>query len=150
MPPLRSRVEDIPRLMEHFVKRMSPLYSDRNPRFTDEAKALFLSYDWPGNVRELENVIESLLALCDADEIGPNDLPLRLRERTGSRREIKDDVIDGFANFEEAERAFETEIIMRALHKSNFVQTKAAELLGISRRILKYKMDKLGIADGPG
>ena len=150
MPPLRNRLEDIPKLMGHFVERMSPLYSDRKPRFAEEAKKLFLSYDWPGNVRELENVIESLLALCDEEEINPADLPLRLRERSGTRRELKDDVVEGLVNFEEAEREFETDIIMRALQKSNFVQTKAAELLGISRRILKYKMDKLGIADGPG
>lgn len=150
MPPLRNRVEDIPRLMEHFVERMSPLYSDRKPEFTEDAKRLFLTYDWPGNVRELENVIESLLALCDADQIGPGDLPLRLRERSGGGRNLKDEVVDGVVNFEEAERAFETEIIMKALQKSNFVQTKAAELLGISRRILKYKMDKLGISEGIG
>jgi two-component system response regulator AtoC len=105
-----------------------------------------IEYSWPGNVRELENVIESLLALAPTDLVTPQDLPRKVREREAV-------VVEGglspvFASglgFEEAEKMFETDMIMKALKRANFVQTRAAELLGISRRILKYKMDKLGI-----
>jgi len=79
--------------------------------------------------------------------ISPKELPANMR--TDSRVEmIKRGVLDGRISFEDAERDFEKDIILEALKKSNYVQTKAAELLGISRRILKYKMDKYGI-EGP-
>jgi len=148
MPPMRDRKEDIPDLVQHFAKRFAPLYGGKEVTFTDEAMALLRSYSWPGNVREVENVTESLLALSNESEITVNDLPHRLRQGPSSG-DLKGDVLEGRMPFEEAERAFETEIILKALQKSDYVQTRAAELLGISRRILKYKMDKLGINDKP-
>ena len=107
-----------------------------------------MQYNWPGNVRELENAIESILALCPAEEISADDLPKKFKTRD-SLGELKTHVFEGEINFGEAEKKFEHEMILRALKKSNYVQTKAAEILGISRRILKYKMDKLGISDQP-
>jgi DNA-binding NtrC family response regulator len=113
-----------------------------------EAMDILVAYDWPGNVRELENIIERIVVLTNVDSIGPNDLPATLK--TDSRVElIKQEVLDGRISFEDAERDFEKDIILEALKKSNFVQTKAADLLGISRRILKYKMDKYGIPGPP-
>jgi DNA-binding NtrC family response regulator len=102
------------------------------------------AYDWPGNVRELENVVESLLALAPTDEVALEDLPRKLRERSSGQGALTP-VFTAGLGFEEAERMFETEMIVKALKRANFVQTRAAELLGISRRILKYKMDKLRI-----
>lgn len=148
VPPLRERMEDIPTLLPFFINRFSPLYGNRKPEISPEAMEVLMKYSWPGNVRELENITESILALTTADVITPNHLPSRLRqaEMTG---DLKQNVLEGIIPFEEAERAFETELIVKALERTNYVQTKAAELLGISRRILKYKMDKLGIGDRP-
>ncbi len=147
MPPLRVRSGDIRVLVEHFVKKLSEQYAGKSMSLTDAAYGVLEAYSWPGNVRELENVVESLLALSAAELIDVSDLPARLRKREGSSGDLKEQVLDGSIPFEEAERAFETELILRALKQTNFVQTRAAEVLGISRRILKYKMDKLGISD---
>lgn len=150
IPPLRDRFEDIPGLVEHFVEKFSPQYGGKRLQFSAEAQRALVEHDWPGNVRELENVVESLLALCPGETIEVEDLPRRL---TGARQQIvapsANEVLSGALKFEEAERIFETEMIVKALKKTGYVQTRAAELLGISRRILKYKMDKLGISDRP-
>lgn len=148
LPPLRDRFEDIEPLLKHFVDKYRALYGERTLEFDKSACDVLIQYGWPGNVRELENVIESLMALCPTDTVSAEDLPPKLKLRTKSDK-LEFRVFDGNLNFQEAERIFETEMIIKALKKTNYVQTKAAELLGISRRILKYKMDKLGIADKP-
>lgn len=147
LPPLRERREDIPALVQYFLKRLSAYYGAKDVTLSKEAVELLRQYSWPGNVRELENVIESILALSTGSEIGVSDLPSRLKTVGAMERSSPEG--DGSLPFEEAERAFETDIILKALRRANYVQTKAAEILGISRRILKYKMDKLGIADDP-
>ncbi len=149
LPPLRDRFEDIPPLVEHFFKKFAPLYGNRNMHLTEEAMQELIAYDWPGNARELENVIESLIALCPHDEVGEADLPRKVKTRMSAPQALRSEIINSDINFQDAERMFETEMIMKALKKTNYVQTKAAEILGISRRILKYKMDKLGISDNP-
>lgn len=148
IPPLRQRGEDIPRLISHCVSKLSPRYSSKTLTFDAEALNLLQYYSWPGNVRELENVLESLLALSPSPEIRAVDLPEKIRRGSpaSEMHEVQGMHASGLA-FGEAERIFETEMIVSALHKADFVQTRAAQLLGITRRILKYKMDKLGISD---
>ncbi|MCC6931644.1 MAG: sigma-54-dependent Fis family transcriptional regulator [Deltaproteobacteria bacterium] len=141
VPALRERREDIPDLLDYFVRKLAPFYGTRKITFTVEALECLCRYGWPGNVRELENITESLLALCNKETIDISDLPQRIRYKDSGLAEGQSSL-----SFEDAEKAFETDLILKALQSSNFVQTKAAELLGISRRILKYKMDKLGIA----
>ena len=148
IPPLRSRKEDVGSLLESFVGKLSPLYGGKQIKFLPEAVEVLQEYPWPGNVRELENVVESLLALAGGDTIGVDDLPARLRQSAPSS-DLADEVLGGVIPFEEAEKAFETELILKALERCDYVQTRAAEMLGISRRILKYKMDKLGISQRP-
>lgn len=150
MPPLRKRREDVPALVKYFANRLSPIYSSKEVKFSDEAMAAFEKYSWPGNVRELENAVESILALNDKAEIELSDLPSRIKQLASSASELKLQVMEGNIPFEEAESAFEKDLILKALRKCNFIQTKAAEMLGISRRILKYKMDKLGIGEKEG
>jgi DNA-binding NtrC family response regulator len=146
VPALRDRREDIPRLITHCVKKLSPRYGGRMLSMSPEALSALCAYSWPGNVRELENVLEGLLALSDSDMIAAENLPRRIFGP--SRQESHTRELDASTlAFGEAERIFETEMILKALRKANFVQTRAAKLLGISRRILKYKMDKLGIND---
>lgn len=141
---LRDRHEDIEPLIKNFIARLAPQYGGREVVFSPEARDLLNSYSWPGNVRELGNVIESVLALCPGDVVRDVDLPKKIRERRSSEDSVPQSFSTGLA-FEEAERMFETEMIIKALKRANFVQVRAAEMLGISRRILKYKMDKLRI-----
>jgi DNA-binding NtrC family response regulator len=148
IPPLRDRFEDIPELVKYFIRKLGPAYKDRRLIFGEEAMNTLVAYGWPGNVRELENVVESLMALCPSDTVGDEDLPRKVRMREG-QQPMRLSAVDPTLSFEEAERLFESQMIVKALRKTNYVQTRAAEILGISRRILKYKMDKLGISDQP-
>jgi DNA-binding NtrC family response regulator len=144
IPPLRKRKEDILLLAKHFLDKHA---GPEKKKISPEAMDILVAYDWPGNVRELENIIERIVVLTNVDTIGPHELPSTLKNN--SRVElIKHEVLEGRISFEDAERDFEKDIILEALKKSNYVQTKTADLLGISRRILKYKMDKYGI-EGP-
>ena len=146
LPALRDRFEDIPALAKHFVEKFQPHYDDRSLSFEEEALETLVQYSWPGNVRELENVIESLMALSTESVISKGDLPPKLSKSEPSAK-AQFQIFGDNLNFEEAEKRFEEEMILKALKKTNYVQTRAAELLGISRRILKYKMDKLGITE---
>jgi len=151
VPSLRERYDDLPRLFDHFCKKFTPRYGERKLQFSPEALQIFYEYQWPGNVRELENVIESVLAIHDENFIERAMLPKKLLmpsvciEKMSSMRSSQQGL-----SFEEAEKKFETDMILSALKRTNFVQTRAAEILGISRRILKYKMDKLGIKEQGG
>jgi DNA-binding NtrC family response regulator len=145
LPPLRERREDIPMLARHFLA----LHADELPgaTFTDDALALLTGHDWPGNVRELQNVVERAVALAKGPAIGLDDLPVHLAgERPlSSLGSLREAVLGGELRFDDAEAEFERELILDALRRTNYVQTQAAALLGITRRILKYKMDKLRI-----
>ncbi|MCB0354659.1 MAG: sigma-54-dependent Fis family transcriptional regulator [Bdellovibrionales bacterium] len=146
LPPLRDRYEDIPQLLDYFVSRFAPDYGNRMIQFDEEALSVMREYDWPGNIRELENAVESLLALAPEETVRATHLPSKVlarKQKIGCETQI----FEGGMNFEEAERQFESDMILKALRRTNYVQTRAAELLGISRRILKYKMDKLGISE---
>ncbi|MCI5066235.1 sigma-54 dependent transcriptional regulator [bacterium] len=146
VPPLRERYEDIPVLVEHFLEKFSESYGKRDLSFSDGVWTVFREYPWPGNIRELENVVESILALAPEDLITEEYLPQQLLH-SEIPEPIQFQLLEQGLSFEEAEKKFESDIILKALKKTGFVQTRAAELLGISRRILKYKMDKLGITD---
>jgi len=103
-----------------------------------------VSYEWPGNVRELENLIERVIALTNNEYIQQDELPLPIANQSKTNG-LRESVLSGQISFSKAEEEFEKEIILDALRRANFIQSHAAEILGISRRILKYKMDKLGI-----
>ncbi|KAF0123726.1 MAG: Two-component response regulator [bacterium] len=144
LPPLRERKEDIPLLVNHFLNRIMKEKEATAKSISSEALDLLIEYSWPGNIRELENTIERITLLSKNSKVLPEDLPSNIR---GNARlnSIKEAVLEGKLSFEKAEAEFQRDIILNTLKKTNYVQSKAAELLGISRRILKYKMDKLGI-----
>ena len=148
LPPLRERKEDIPLLLDHFLSRMMQERDVAVKGISDEALDLLVQYNWAGNVRELENVIERIALLSKNGKILPEDFPENIRN-SARLNVLKEAVLDGRVSLETAETEFERDIILNTLKRTNFVQTKAAELLGISRRILKYKMDKLGIEVTP-
>ena len=148
MPPLRNRREDIPRLIAHFMAKHGPRVNSAVRDFSSRALARMAGYHWPGNVRELENTVERLL-VCYSQEhtIQPEHLDGIIGPGKPQPAEGLHD-FDGLP-LEEATARLERQLILRALEQSNHVQSQAAELLGTTRRILKYKMDQLGIS-GPG
>ena len=132
LPPLRERREDIPLLVEHFLRQRNRPPDVVSP----EAMEALLAYDWPGNVRELENVIERALILAGEGRITPDLLPFG-RPKAGAKVELPDEGV----NLEEVER----ELITQALEKAGWNKAKAAKLLGITRRRLYSRMEALGI-----
>ncbi len=145
LPPLRERGEDVPLLAKHFLAKR--VEEERRPpiEFGKEALELLTRYPWPGNVREMENVIEQAFIWSQqASQITPEHLPTILKNDSRSSS-LRDDTLAGRMSLEKAVMEFEREIILDALKRTNYVQTHAANLLGISRRMLKYRMDTLGI-----
>ncbi len=145
LPPLRERGEDIPLLAKHFLEKR--LDEERRPRieFGKEALELLTRYSWPGNVRELENFVEQAFIWSqNAAQITPEHLPTLIKNDSRSTS-LRDDTLAGRMSLEKAVMEFEREIILDALKRTNYVQTHAANLLGISRRMLKYRMDTLSI-----
>ncbi len=147
LPPLREKREDIPLLIDHFIAKYNAENNKQVKGLSQEALKLMLDYEWPGNVRELENLIERAVTLTSNQHIQPNELPISVIQLPKFNG-LKESILDGKLSLVSGEEKFEREIIQDALRKTNYVQSQAAEMLGISRRILKYKMDKLGI--GPG
>jgi len=141
IPPLRERRSDITFLIDHFVRR----FADKNHKsiqgLTREARDVLLRYDYPGNVRELENIIERAVVLTRDDVIGSGDLPLIVKEL-----EVED---DRETSLTVAVERLERRMIREALAHSDGVQTRAAELLGMSERALRYKLIKYGFRDEP-
>jgi DNA-binding NtrC family response regulator len=144
IPPLRNRKEDIPILLDHFIKKFNDENNKKVRGVTLEALEVMMNYEWPGNVRELENLIERVIALTPNEMIQADELPLSFND-ISKIDGLKESILSGELSFLKAEEEFERRIIMDALKKTSYIQSRAAEMLGISRRILKYKMDKLGI-----
>jgi len=145
LPPLRERPEDLAPLIRHFLGLKSRELGVAEKSFSSEALDCLMTYRWPGNVRELENVIERALVLSQASTMTPADLPQYVANGNGEPHATPQPVIRGEKRLSEAVDQFEQELIRNALVEADYNQTRAAELLGTTRRILKYKMDKLGI-----
>jgi two-component system NtrC family response regulator len=143
VPTLKERIEDIPLLVAHFIEK----YRQSNRRDIELApdawKALY-SHSWPGNIRELENVIESALVMSSNPTITLEDLPDYLIKKEERKIEL-DTIVPLNLNLNEALEHIEGQLILRALKASDNVQSKAAEMLGISRRVMHYKMKKYGM-----
>ncbi len=146
LPALRTRGNDWELIADYFHEKFAKKYQKSVLKFSADCWQVIANYPWPGNVRELENVMEGAYALSNSAVIEVEHLPARIRPHLASNKlntsiEVSSDNLDLL----EAGQEFEKTMIEKALSKTNNVQTKAADLLGISRRILKYKMDKLGI-----
>jgi DNA-binding NtrC family response regulator len=148
LPPLRERRDDLALLIRHFTRLKSQDMGIDEKTFKAEAVDALLRYPWQGNVRELENLIERLLVLTDGPAIALEDLPEQLRRTESTPTSMKEEVLTGRRTLGDAVDDFEREIISEALVNTGYNQTRAAEVLGTTRRILKYRMDKLGI-DAP-
>jgi DNA-binding NtrC family response regulator len=142
LPPLRERKEDIPRLVDHFVRKYSEENEKPLRRLTPEALRLLVNYSWPGNVRELENVIERGVVLSSDSEIIPELLPDQIAGR-GSAFPILEHRPDA-SLFEIVENC-ERRIIIDMLEKCNWNQTEAAERFRVPLSTLNQKIKRLNI-----
>ena len=142
LPPLRERKDDIPLLVEHFLRRYSSESEGKLKYVPLETLDLLMRYSWPGNVRELENVIERAVVMGKGDTILAQDLPLEIQKNSRLSRLT---LPWGRLSLKERVGELEKELITGALEETAWVQTKAAKLLGISRRIIRYKMEKYRI-----
>ena len=137
MPPLRERKEDIPLLVEFFLKK----YNEENNKevsFSPEVLRILVDFNWPGNVRELENTIERLVVMSGTNNIRPTDLPISLKlplhEELLQRESLKAGIQD-----------IEKSSILDALEKTGWIQAKAARMIGLTPRQIGYKMKKYGL-----
>ncbi|HPG39190.1 MAG TPA: sigma-54 dependent transcriptional regulator [bacterium] len=138
LPPLRERKADIPLLTGHFIERYAKINNKNISGISNEGMDRLVKYHFPGNVRELENIIEQAVVLCRDNIIGLNDLPTFITQPDYSN-------IINTGSFQERVSAFEKTLILEALQKSNGVQTRAAESLGMTERHLRYKLKKYNI-----
>jgi DNA-binding NtrC family response regulator len=141
LPPLRQRRDDVPLLVDHFLKR----YAQNNPAktFAKEAMELLLKYEWPGNVRELENMMERALILDEDGVLGAEDLPDKIRFGQNHRGSLVIDSPD--LTLEELER----EYILKVLQFTRWQKKRASEILGINastlyRKLIAYGVEKPG------
>lgn len=139
IPPLRERKEDVGPLIDHFLGHFAAANGKEIQGVSPEARDLLLKYDYPGNVRELENIIERAVVITRGSVISTGDLPFHAGFPSADRNEIwnqgtlKDSIV-----------ALERQMIRKALSETSSNQTRAADLLGISERMLRYKLKKYG------
>jgi len=141
LPPLRQRREDIPLLVDHFIRQASTAMGKAIDGVSKEAMDLLIKYSYPGNVRELENIIERAVVLSRDTVLTSADFPASLRgepERSASAD-------PGAGSFAEQVAVFEKELVMQALREADGVQTRAAALLHMTERHLRYKIKKYGL-----
>jgi two-component system NtrC family response regulator len=144
IPPLRERKEDIPGLMDFFIKK----YGEENRKhisgISADARDLIMRYNYPGNVRELENIIERAVVLSKRGLITAADLPIHIQAVMAEGR-APIERLKGSLN--ETLDTVERGLIVEALKETGGVQTRAAERLGISERVLRYKLKKYRVKD---
>jgi two-component system response regulator PilR (NtrC family) len=142
VPALRERLDDVPQLVDMLLDRVSRQIGVPRPDIGDEAMDKLLGYAYPGNVRELENILERAVTLCANDRIEPEDIQLK----QGAALELPSVVEEAAADGLEGQlEHIEREAIVRALEQTRYNKTKAAELLGMTFRQLRYRVKKLGI-----
>ena len=155
-PPLRQRGADIPMLADHMLVRLSKATGmSKVPKLDYGAQRLLLNYEFPGNVRELENMLERALTLCDGAVIGADDLQLRVAMPVSEPQAASPDVraaapiqasgTVSASGLDDRVEELERQAIRDALEKTRYNKTKAAALLGLTFRQLRYKVKKLNL-----
>ena len=143
IPPLRHRRDDIPLLADHFLQKMNAISDRKIDRISDEALQKMESYEWPGNVRELENAMERAFILETSKELSALHLPDSVG--SNSRLRIVTDIPDAGFNLESYIETLQKGFLEEALRRTNGVQVKAAELLGMTYRSFRHYMQKHAI-----
>jgi two-component system, NtrC family, response regulator PilR len=144
LPPLRERTEDIPALVAHFIGRIARDVAKTIAGISPEALAVLERYHWPGNIRELENVIERAIVLGSGDQITAESLPAHLTQPV-ERGEFPVEIPAGGMDLEGLLAAVESRYIRLALDRAGGLQVRAAELLRLSFRQFRYKIQKHGL-----
>ena len=146
VPPLRERLADVPELAQHFLAVAGRSGKYPASSISDSALAALCEHRWPGNVRELQNAIERALMICRDDEIQVAHLPPAvLQGKPAAVEPLQTTAAGNSRNLVEAVEAFERALILDALEKCDWNKTQAARQLGVTRRILSYKVTTLGI-----
>lgn len=146
VPPLRERREDIPVLIDYFLKKHTRNTSRLIKGLTAETRKLMIDYSWPGNVRQLESAIERAILLCEGDQITVEDLPSEVKQDVGPVSEGAFKLPPEGINFEDVER----DLITQAMEQTDYNITKSAKLLGLTFRTLQYRLEKFGIKKSDG
>ncbi len=146
VPNLQERSEDIPVLVQHFLRQIAQQWQVDVPQIHADAMQALQTYSFPGNVRELENILERAMTLCEDDIITEQELRL---PQFNLENEPETDTVsaepDDFATLDPALNSKERQMITSALEKTRYNKTAAAKLLGITFRQLRYRLKKLGI-----
>jgi two-component system response regulator PilR (NtrC family) len=146
LPPLRERREDIPVLVAHFIQKFTRDLGKDVRGVSPEAMAILERHQWPGNIRELENAIERAIVLGTGEMVGVDALPDTVRRERPAREpeavDLPEDGLDLEATLDDLERRY----LLRALDRTRGVQTKAAELLRMTFRQFRYKLQKHSLA----
>ena len=147
VPPLRERPADIPELVNHFLATASRVTNSHVDGVSDEAMIALQQHSWPGNVRELQNAIERALTVCHEDEIQISHLPPAVLRKSQALRppSSKPGGNGDNLNLVETVEQYERSLILTELQKYDWNKTRTAVALGVTRRILSYKMQNLGI-----
>jgi len=146
LPPLRERQDDIPVLLDHFIRRFSMEFRRKVHEMSREALDLLMRYHWPGNVRELRNVVERICIMHNREVIEPDHLPREiLGDSSGSNLKPSIEIPPGGIDLDALVGDFERDLVSRAVQITGGNVAKTARLLGVPRGTLRYKLGKLGI-----
>ncbi len=149
VPPLRERPDDIPLFAEHFVQKHAAKIGRRAPKISPDAMNALRGYSWPGNVRELGNLLERVVVLCGNDCIELSDLPANLQEirptASAAGVPVSSTLPPEGVDLESMVADLECALIKQALEKSHYSQKKAAQLLKLTPRSLRYRLKKYGM-----
>ncbi len=145
LPPLRERREDIPLLVAHFANAFAQENEITPKTFNTGALNYLVAYEWPGNIRQLQNVVERCTVLVQAEIIDVENLPPEIRDEEAQYKSAVD-LLPVQLDLGDTLEKIEAALIRRALVRTEFVQVKAADLLGISKSLLQYKLKKYSIA----
>jgi len=145
LPPLRKRVEDIPEFVQYFFKQSKEKHHREDLRLPASLIGCFEHYDWPGNVRQLVNCVVRLVVLSTGPEITLSDLPEFLQRSAPTAVEPRVSSDSGLPHEDGTLDAVERKVILEALQKFKWNQTRAARYLGVTRKILRGRLAKYGI-----
>lgn len=143
VPPLRARKDDIPPLVDHFISKYGPREGKQIEGISQEAMAALLRYRFPGNIRELENAVERAVVFCEGKVLTLADLPVVLKERKEEGLSNEDASLTGKV------KRLEVHEIKQAMFEANGMKSRAARALGITERMLSYKIKAYAIRPGP-
>ncbi|MCC6153303.1 MAG: sigma-54-dependent Fis family transcriptional regulator [Candidatus Hydrogenedentes bacterium] len=145
VPSLRDRSDDIPLLTRAFVSAHATKMARGTIQITPEAESALQAFNWPGNVRELMNVLERAVALCRDSKLEITDLPQYVREIAGASANRVETLPDSGFDLEKYVAEIETNLIQQALQNTKYSQKRAAGLLGLTARSLRYRLKKYGL-----